>query len=79
MTIWRPGSILTIYIPLQVQLRVPGEAGDPGLHVPRPVVEELRPGGDSVTVQPRTMVVLTVMGRALNRDSATLSFVFQVN
>ena len=52
---------------------VPGEAGVTGLSVPRVVVEELRPGGDSVTVQPRPTVVQTVRGITLRRDSATLS------
>ena len=45
----------------------PGEAGDPGLSVPRGVVEEQRPGGDSVTV------IQTVRVITLRRDSATLS------
>ena len=30
---------------------VPGAPGDLGPSVPRPVVEELRPGGDTVTFQ----------------------------
>ena len=45
----------------------------PGLHVPRAVVEELRPGGDSVTVQPRPRGGQTAMVITLNRNSATLS------
>ena len=47
----------------------PGEAGDPGLSVPVTVVEEQRPGGDSVTV------IQTVRGITLRRDSATLTTV----
>ena len=59
---------------------VPGQVGDPGLGVPEAVVEEQRPGGDSVTVQPRPTVVQTVWGITLNRNSATLSPVLsQVN
>ena len=50
-----------------------GAPGLTGLSVPRGVVEELRPGGDSVTVQPRPTVVQTVRGITLRRDSATLS------
>ena len=46
-----------------------GEAGGLGPSVPRPVVEELRPGGDSVTVRPRPMVVKTVVVRALKREN----------
>ena len=45
----------------------PGEAGDPGLSVPVTVVEEQRPGGDSVTV------IQTVRGMTLSRDSVTLT------
>ena len=52
---------------------VAGVAGGLGLHVPRAVVEELRPGGDSVTVQPRHTVVMTVRVIRLGRDSAALS------
>ena len=52
---------------------VSGETGDPGPSVPRAVVEELRPGGDSVTVQPRPTVVKTVRVITLRRDSATPS------
>ena len=51
------------------------EAGAPGLtgpSVPRAVEEELRPGGDFVTVQPRPTVVQTVRGSTLSTDSATL-------
>ena len=54
---------------------VSGDRGLAGLRVPRGVVEELRPGGDSVTVQPRPMVVDTVRGITLRRDTATLSLV----
>ena len=49
-----------------------GEAGDLGPSVPRAVVEELRPGGDSVTVQPRPRGGQTVRGINIRRDSATL-------
>ena len=53
------------------------EAGAPGPvasgpSVPRAVEEELRPGGDFVTVQPRPTVVQTVRGSTLSTDSATL-------
>ena len=51
---------------------VPGAPLLTGLHVPRAVVEELREGGDSVTVLPRHMVELTVRVMAWNRDSVTL-------
>ena len=51
----------------------PGAPGLNGLSVPRPVVEELRADGDSVTVQPRPMVVQTVRGITLRRDSVILS------
>ena len=61
---------------------VPGEAGrnyrEEMESVPRAVVEELRPGADSVTVQPRPTVVQTVMEMTLNRDSATLRLVSKV-
>ena len=50
---------------------VPGVPGLTGLSVHRAVVEELRPGGDFVTVQPRPTVVQTVRGITLRRDSAT--------
>ena len=40
---------------------VAGVAGDPGLHVPGAVVEELRPGGDCVTVQLRHTVAQTAV------------------
>ena len=39
---------------------VPGDPGENGLSVPRAVVEELRPGGDSVTVHGLNMVVKPV-------------------
>ena len=58
---------------------VPGQTGDPGLSVPRAVVEEQRPGGDSVTVQPRPTVVETVRVITLRENSATLSPAYQVN
>ena len=58
---------------------VPGEAGLTGLHVPGAVEEELRPGGDSVTLRPSSMVVLTVRGMNPRRDRVTLTIVFQVN
>ena len=50
---------------------VPGDPGENGPSVPRAVVEELRPGGDSVTVRPRPMVVKTVVVRALKRENVT--------
>ena len=47
--------------------------------VPRAVVEELRHGGDSVTVQPRPTVVKTVMVITLSREGVTLtSVLYQV-
>ena len=56
---------------------VPGEAGRKQMKemesVPGVVVEELRPGGDSVTVQPRPTVVKTVMVITLSREGATLT------
>ena len=54
---------------------VPGDPGLTGLSVPRAVVEELRPGGDSVTVQPRPRGGQTVRGINIRRDSATLRLV----
>ena len=51
---------------------VPGVPGLSCLSVPRAVVEELRRGGDCVTVLPRHMGELTVMEMAWNRDSVTL-------
>ena len=51
---------------------VPGVPGLPCLSVPRAVVEELRPGGDFVTVQPRPWGGETVRGINIRRDSATL-------
>ena len=50
---------------------VPGDPGLTGLSVPRAVVVELRPGGDSVTVQPRPRGGQTVRGINIRRDSAT--------
>ena len=43
--------------------------------VPRAVVEELRHGGDSVTVQPRPTEADTVRGITLSRGPATLTHV----
>ena len=60
-------------------MRVPGAPGLTGLHVPGAVVKELRRGGDSVTVQPRVMVVLTVRGMNPRRESVTLTIVTKVN
>ena len=60
---------------VQVKWMVPGVPGKSGPGVPRAVVEELRPGGDSVTVQPRPTVVQTVMEMTLNRESVTLRLV----
>ena len=54
---------------------VPGDPGENGLSVPRAVVEELRPGGDSVTVQPRPRGGQTVRGINIRRDSAILRLV----
>ena len=54
---------------------VPGAPGLNGLSVPRAVVEELRSGRDSVTVQPRPAVGESVRVITLNRDSAILSYV----
>ena len=59
-------------------MTVPGAPGLTGLHVPRAVVEELRPGGDSVTVQPQPRVVQTVVEMTLNRESVTLRLVSKV-
>ena len=52
-----------------------GEAGGLGPSVPRAVVEELRPGGDFVTVRPRPRGGQTVRGINIRRDSATLRLV----
>ena len=52
-----------------------GEAGGLGPSVPRGVVEELKPGGDSVTVQPWPRGGQTVRGINIRRDSATLRLV----
>ena len=58
---------------------VPGEAGRNQMKemesVPGVVVEELRPGGDSVTVRPRPTVVKTVMVITLSREGVTLTSV----
>ena len=59
---------------------VPGVTGLTGPSVPRLVVEELRPGRDSVINQLQHMVVKTVMVGTLKRDSVTLTpALFQVN
>ena len=71
--------LLVLVLTIQVQLMVPGVPGLTGLHVPRTVVEELRRGGDSVTLRPRSMVVLTVRGMNPRRERVTLTIVFQVN
>ena len=54
---------------------VTGDPGLTGLNVPSPVVEELRPGGDSVTVRPRPRGEQIVRGINIRRDSATLRLV----
>ena len=54
---------------------VPGGPGLTGLSVPRAVAEELRSGGDSVTVQPQPRVEATVVEMTLNRESVTLRLV----
>ena len=54
---------------------VPGVPGLTGLSVHRAVVEELRPGGDFVTVQPRPRGGQSVRGINIRRDSATLRLV----
>ena len=56
---------------------VPGEAGRDPMQdlesVPGAVVEELRPGGDSVTAQARHTVVETVLVITPSRDDVTLT------
>ena len=52
-----------------------GDPGLTGLSVPGAVVEELRPGGDFVTVRPRPRGGQTVRGINIRRDSATLRLV----
>ena len=56
---------------------VPGEAGRDPMQdlesVPGAVVEELRPGGDSVTVQARHTVVETALVITPSRDGVTLT------
>ena len=74
-TVWDKERSLSPATFKTVLLTVPGAPGLTGLHVPRAVVEELRPGGDCVTVQPRHTVVQTVTGRDLRRDNVTLSHV----
>ena len=54
---------------------VPGDPGENGPSVPGAVVEELRPGRDSVTVRPRPRGGQTVRGINIRRDSATLRLV----
>ena len=49
----------------------PGAPGGPGASVARAVVEEPRPGGDTVTLQ--LMVAGTVRVMALSGDTATLT------
>ena len=58
---------------------VSGDCGLTGLSVPRAVVEEVRPGRDSVTVQPQPTVVQNVRGITLRGDSAILAIVTKVN
>ena len=55
-----------------VLLMVPGAPGLTGLHVLRAVVEELRPGGDCVTVQPRHTVVQTVREKPTDGDGVKI-------
>ena len=57
---------------------VPGDPGLTGLSVHRAVVEELRPGGDSVTVRPRPRGGKNVRGIIIRRDRATLRPALQV-
>ena len=57
---------------------VPGERGVTGLIVPRAVVEELRAGGDFVTVRPRPRGGENVRGINIRRDRATLSHALEV-
>ena len=57
---------------------VPGVPGLTGLSVSGAVVEELRPGGDFVTVQPRPRGGQTVRGINIRRDRATLSHALEV-
>ena len=52
---------------------VPGDPGLTGLSVPGVVVEELRPGGDFATVQPRLRGGQNVRGINIRRDSVTLN------
>ena len=65
-----------LHISFQLPYLVPGAPGLTGLSVPRAVVEELKPEGDSVTTKPT--VEGTAMVITLNRDGATLTPV-QVN
>ena len=55
----------------KVVLTVVGDLGQPGLHVHRPVGEEIRRERDCVTVQPRNKVVLTVGAKGVKRNSVT--------
>ena len=57
---------------------VPGVVGDPGNHVVRPVVKELRSGRGCVTVHPQPMVVQSVRVTALHLDIVTLTHVLKV-
>ena len=58
---------------------VPGDPGLTGLSVPRRVEEELRAGGDTVTVLSQHTVAETVRRRGLSRETATLTPALQVN
>ena len=60
---------------IKVLWMVGGVTGLTGQTVPRPVVEELKPESDSATVQPQLMVVQSVRGMALKRESATITYV----
>ena len=52
---------------------VPGALGVSGLHVPRPVVGEQRPGRENVTTQHQLMVVCSVMVKTLGRIRVTMT------
>ena len=58
---------------------VAGDPGLTGLSVPRRVEEELRVGGDTVTVLLQHTVADTVGRRRLSRETATLTPALQVN
>jgi len=51
---------------------VPGAPGLSGLHVPRAVIEEDITGDEFVTVQPRQMEVIPVVGGTQKRNGVTL-------